>query len=343
MVHATHNTNSAAARAATFEQAENLYAPNGSMGEVVDIIGKSDTAYGDLNETAPWCILVAFDHYDWRLASESITITSSNQAHDSWSFNRIHYQDHSSDLLHQETTKLSRGPLFRFSVFVFPLTIAYAVTIHKAQGITTEKAVLSFAKKDFVSGQSSVASSRVKTLNGISCLISHLTWDHFTQTSSHIPTVRQADIKRRLPKHLSTVPDYDLPDYDELRRMDEWENEEEDLYKMSGALPTPRQDDDGNGDPDDGDEDDRDQQAQGDQEMDDAAYAAQLQQQFYNMPPVRQAAAALPQQAPSAPTTQAPRAPIGEGSAELQRRMNELAEQLRHQAEHNGMGQEVDD
>ena len=48
-----------------------------------------------------------------------------------------------------------------------PLTLAWAITIHKSQGITLEKAVIDLGSKDFSSGLSFVAISRVKTLGGI--------------------------------------------------------------------------------------------------------------------------------------------------------------------------------
>jgi hypothetical protein len=48
-----------------------------------------------------------------------------------------------------------------------PLTPAWAITIHKSQGITLKKAVIDLSEKDFSSGLSFVAVSRVKTLAGI--------------------------------------------------------------------------------------------------------------------------------------------------------------------------------
>lgn len=48
-----------------------------------------------------------------------------------------------------------------------PLCLAWAITIHKSQGLTLLKAVIDLGPKDFSAGLSFVAISRVKTLKGI--------------------------------------------------------------------------------------------------------------------------------------------------------------------------------
>lgn len=47
------------------------------------------------------------------------------------------------------------------------MTIAYAITVHKSQGATLDMAVLDISGRDFQSGLTYVAVSRVKTLEGI--------------------------------------------------------------------------------------------------------------------------------------------------------------------------------
>lgn len=49
----------------------------------------------------------------------------------------------------------------------FPLVIAYAITVHKSQASTLEKVVLDIGTKEFVSGLTYVALSRVKSLAGL--------------------------------------------------------------------------------------------------------------------------------------------------------------------------------
>jgi ATP-dependent exoDNAse (exonuclease V) alpha subunit len=50
---------------------------------------------------------------------------------------------------------------------MLPIVLAFAITVHKSQGLTLDKAVLDLSEKDFVAGLSYVGVSRMKTLNGI--------------------------------------------------------------------------------------------------------------------------------------------------------------------------------
>ena len=48
-----------------------------------------------------------------------------------------------------------------------PVKLAWAVTIHKAQGLTLSKVVMNIGKKEFFTGLSFVACSRVRALNDL--------------------------------------------------------------------------------------------------------------------------------------------------------------------------------
>ena len=50
------------------------------------------------------------------------------------------------------------------------MVLSWAITIHKSQGLTLERAAIEVGDRDFAPGLSFVAISRVKTLNGIAFL-----------------------------------------------------------------------------------------------------------------------------------------------------------------------------
>ena len=49
----------------------------------------------------------------------------------------------------------------------FPLSLAWAITAHKSQGLTISKAVIDLGKREFAAGLSFVSISRVRSLNDI--------------------------------------------------------------------------------------------------------------------------------------------------------------------------------
>ncbi|KAF5578398.1 ATP-dependent DNA helicase PIF1 [Fusarium pseudoanthophilum] len=83
----------------------------------------------------------------------------------------------------------------------FPLTISYAITIHKSQGTTLDKAVAHIAGKDFTPGLSYVAVSRVKTLQGIMFEEAFDLSDISTRTDVQ-GGPKEIDRQRRLPQTL---------------------------------------------------------------------------------------------------------------------------------------------
>jgi ATP-dependent exoDNAse (exonuclease V) alpha subunit len=75
----------------------------------------------------------------------------------------------------------------------FPLRLAYAITVHKSQGLTLSRAVLNINQKEHCLGLSYVAVSRVKKLEGL--LFEYpFDFEHFTPTISNTANDRKADI-----------------------------------------------------------------------------------------------------------------------------------------------------
>jgi ATP-dependent exoDNAse (exonuclease V) alpha subunit len=76
--------------------------------------------------------------------------------------------------------------------------VAYAITIHKSQGITVEKAMLNLVEKDFALGLSYVGVSWVKSLNGL-MLEESFDLNRFRAKMGKIEEMRLVDVERRRP------------------------------------------------------------------------------------------------------------------------------------------------
>lgn len=108
---------------------------NGSMGTVTAICYKS----GQAPPSLPVSIMIHFDSYSGPTYPDgTVPITPVRR---SWSMSGV---------------QCSRLQL--------PLKLAWAVTIHKAQGLTLDKVVIDVGKKEFSSGLTFVACSRVRHL-----------------------------------------------------------------------------------------------------------------------------------------------------------------------------------
>ena len=84
----------------------------------------------------------------------------------------------------------------------FPLTVSYALSVHKAQGMTLDRAVLNLSHKEHSPGLCYVAVSRARTLQGVllqeTVDLSRLQWIG----GGPVHRMRQADYDRRRPQHL---------------------------------------------------------------------------------------------------------------------------------------------
>ena len=84
----------------------------------------------------------------------------------------------------------------------FPLTVSYALSVHKAQGMTLDRVVLNLSHKEHSPGLCYVAVSRARTLQGVllqeTVDLSRLQWIG----GGPVHRMRQADYDRRRPQHL---------------------------------------------------------------------------------------------------------------------------------------------
>ncbi|KAK3924474.1 ATP-dependent DNA helicase, partial [Frankliniella fusca] len=105
---------------------------NGSLGTVIDIV------YQSSSDDSPICIIVKFDYYTGPvLPNGGVPIVKYTN---SW---------YSKNIL--------------CSRVMFPLTLAYAVTIYRSQGLTLPKVVLHITGKEMAAGEFYVGLSRVKS------------------------------------------------------------------------------------------------------------------------------------------------------------------------------------
>lgn len=115
---------------------------NGSVGTVTDIIYDPSVECEVYSDCMPLCILVKFEKYSGpTLYGDSIPIMPIIS-----SFKR------------QETSCTRKQ---------FPVMLGYAVSIHRSQGITIDKAIVDIGSNEFQVGLTYVALSRVKTLDGL--------------------------------------------------------------------------------------------------------------------------------------------------------------------------------
>lgn len=114
---------------------------NGSIGTITDVIYAPSNDGQHLNEH-PLCILVKFDAYTGpTLIDDSIPIVPQT----------VRFKKNNVSCMRKQ----------------FPLRSAYAITVHRSQGITVSKAVIDIGNSEFGLGLTYVAMSRVKSIQGV--------------------------------------------------------------------------------------------------------------------------------------------------------------------------------
>ena len=152
---------------------------NGAFGVVHDIVWRAED---DPRRDPPFAVLIKFDNY----SGPSLTTTEDN------------------DIIvpiFKSKREFVRGntPCTRIQ---FPITLAYAITVHKAQGISVKRAVLNIANRDFTPGLTYVAVSRVETLGGVLFEEPFDYFERFKPRVSKTTEWREQDASRRRKEHV---------------------------------------------------------------------------------------------------------------------------------------------
>jgi ATP-dependent DNA helicase PIF1 len=74
----------------------------------------------------------------------------------------------------------------------FPMRLAYAITVHKSQGLTLQRAVMDLSKREHTLGLAYVALSRVKSIRGV-LFERSFDFDRFKRKDSPMSRDREID------------------------------------------------------------------------------------------------------------------------------------------------------
>ena len=86
----------------------------------------------------------------------------------------------------------------------FPLILAYAVTIHKCQGLSLDCAIVDLSEKVFADGMAYVALSRVRSLSGLHLIA-------FDTRSVRVSLKGVKEINRLRQQHRPDLPLHEIP------------------------------------------------------------------------------------------------------------------------------------
>ena len=86
----------------------------------------------------------------------------------------------------------------------FPLILAYAVTIHKSQGLSLDCAIIDLSSQVFGEGMAYVALSKVRSLSSVHLMA-------FSPTSIMTSRTCVEEVNRLRQKYRLDLPTYDLP------------------------------------------------------------------------------------------------------------------------------------
>jgi len=152
---------------------------NGALGTVRDIVWAAGAT--EFRTTPPYVVLVEFDKYEGPVCRID---TDGRRLAPIFPLSR--------EFLHEGRT---------YSREQFPLIVAYAITVHKSQSISLDKAVLNISKRDFSPGLAYVAVSRVRTLGGL-LFDEPFDFERFTRRPGRISMMREEDRVRRARQHV---------------------------------------------------------------------------------------------------------------------------------------------
>ena len=150
---------------------------NGSQGSVIDIL------YGENTERLPKCVIVDFPGYTGPPL----------------------FKDHPTWVpIVPFTAKLEKSVNSRRTQL--PLTLAFAITIHKSQGLTLGRAVIDLENRENKEGGLTyVALSRLKTFEGL--FLQPPTWPRLQQINNRVITKQRVEKEepRLMKLHRSTI------------------------------------------------------------------------------------------------------------------------------------------